>query len=99
MTRTIIFDFDGTLALGHGPVLAYAMASSDEAFLGQVREALRAYSRGSGEFSDGYESSLSLLRNTGSHLRRWRLPTMIVEQSSAVPPRRLTHQWACGHPG
>ncbi|WP_290342868.1 HAD family hydrolase [Corynebacterium auris] len=57
VTRSVVFDFDGTLAIGHGPVLAYAKAvapSAGEAFVSRVEEALRAFDAGSPMYRDGY---------------------------------------------
>ncbi|HIY67052.1 MAG TPA: HAD family hydrolase [Candidatus Agrococcus pullicola] len=57
MTRTIVFDFDGTLAIGHGPVLAFAdcvapLAGKD--YLARVKTALDEYDAGRGNHRDGY---------------------------------------------
>lgn len=55
---TIIFDFDGTIALGDGPVIAYAQQvaaglSDPEGFLGGIRTALAAGDEGA---LDGYDA-------------------------------------------
>ncbi|MBV0896113.1 HAD family hydrolase [Microbacterium sp. NC79] len=58
MTPSIVFDFDGTLALGHGPVIAFARAIADQAgpdYLARVDESLAAYDAGSTEYRDGYD--------------------------------------------
>lgn len=51
--RTLLFDFDGTLSLGTGPVLAYARIAAEvltpsaaEAFLGAVADALTEHPSG-----------------------------------------------------
>lgn len=57
MTRTIIFDFDGTLALGDAPVRAYASAvaaATDAAFMPAVDAALTAFEAGASRYRDGY---------------------------------------------
>ena len=61
--RTIIFDFDGTVALGDGPIVAYARAlakglapATAEAFLSDVSTALlREPGHPLSHASDGYE--------------------------------------------
>lgn len=58
MTPSIVFDFDGTLALGHGPVRAFARTVADQAgahFLARVDEELAAYDAGTSERRDGYD--------------------------------------------
>lgn len=57
-TTTIIFDFDGTIALGDGPVLAYAQQlaaelSAPESFVDGIRRALAA---GGADALDGYDA-------------------------------------------
>ena len=57
MTCSIVFDFDGTLAIGHGPVLAYARAVAPLAkdnFVERVEDELRAYDAGEASYRDGY---------------------------------------------
>ena len=57
MTCSIVFDFDGTLAIGHGPVLAYAKAVAPAAragFLDRVESELRFYDGGQSDYRDGY---------------------------------------------
>lgn len=61
MRPSIVFDFDGTLALGHGPVRAYAVCLADTfgsnrggVFLANVEAALQAYDEGASEYRDGY---------------------------------------------
>ncbi|MFT4235087.1 MAG: HAD family hydrolase [Microbacterium sp.] len=59
MTSTIVFDFDGTLALGAGPVLAYARLIAphvDDAYLGEVEAALTAFEAGESDYRDGYDT-------------------------------------------
>lgn len=58
MTPTIIFDFDGTLAVGHGPVLAYARFVSTAAkpgYLERVDAALSDFDAGATTYRDGYD--------------------------------------------
>lgn len=67
-TPTIVFDFDGTLALGHGPVLAFAErigATLGAEFLARVAEGLRHYDEGAREFRDGYDIVSSLAVRAG----------------------------------
>lgn len=57
MAPSIVFDFDGTLALGHGPVRAYAQAIAGAAqpgFLDRVAQALVTYDTGDSGYRDGY---------------------------------------------
>lgn len=57
MTRSVIFDFDGTLAIGHGPVVAYAKQVAPSAgadFVQRVEEALRTFDAGRSTYRDGY---------------------------------------------
>lgn len=60
MKPTIIFDFDGTLALGDGPIEAYARAIAarigDESFAGRARTELFAYAAGEAFYRDGYDA-------------------------------------------
>lgn len=68
MTATIVFDFDGTLAIGHGPVMAYAECASPLAgaqYLERVKDALAEYDAGGGEFRDGYDVVGSLAAADG----------------------------------
>ncbi|MDN5732176.1 MAG: HAD family hydrolase [Yaniella sp.] len=63
MTPSIIFDFDGTLAIGHGPVLAYARLLAPAAapgFLQRVEAELVRYDNGATDFRDGYNIVASL---------------------------------------
>ncbi|WP_234948495.1 MULTISPECIES: HAD family hydrolase [Corynebacterium] len=57
MACSVIFDFDGTLAIGHGPVLAYANAVAPyagEHYVARVEEALRTFDAGDSTYRDGY---------------------------------------------
>ncbi|MEJ1089437.1 HAD family hydrolase [Microbacterium sp. Mu-80] len=68
MTPTIIFDFDGTLAVGDGPVLAYARHAAEAAaddYLRRVRAELDLHSRGASSFRDGYDVVGTLAREDG----------------------------------
>jgi phosphoglycolate phosphatase-like HAD superfamily hydrolase len=57
---TIIFDFDGTLALGDGPIEAYARAIAsgigDESFVARADAELRAFASGASPYRDGYDA-------------------------------------------
>ncbi|MBA8817584.1 FMN phosphatase YigB (HAD superfamily) [Microbacterium halimionae] len=57
MTPTIVFDFDGTLAVGPGPILAYAKLIAPAAgadFFDRARTSLLAFESGASEYRDGY---------------------------------------------
>ena len=57
---TVVLDFDGTIALGHGPVLAYARhvaaAAHDPGLVPAVEDALRTLDAGSGAYRDAYDA-------------------------------------------
>ena len=57
---TVVFDFDGTLALGRGPVLAYARhvagVTGDEGFLPAALAALDRLDAGEAGYLDGYDA-------------------------------------------
>lgn len=58
MSPSIIFDFDGTLAVGDGPVLAYARYVAPAAapdYLERVESALKDFATGASEYRDGYD--------------------------------------------
>ncbi|WP_051172025.1 HAD family hydrolase [Microbacterium indicum] len=69
MTSTIIFDFDGTVAVGNGPVLAYARQiarTAGERYLAEVTEALEAFDAGSApSYRDGYDVVGALAERAG----------------------------------
>lgn len=68
MTASIIFDFDGTLAVGNGPVLAYARqlaAVAPDGFLERVEAGLAEFEAGSSRFRDGYDVVGSLATADG----------------------------------
>lgn len=64
MTATIVFDFDGTIAVGNGPVLAYARQVAryaGDGFLADVEQTLAAFDAGRDQrFRDGYDAVASL---------------------------------------
>ncbi|WP_243229311.1 HAD family hydrolase [Microbacterium sp. CIAB417] len=64
MTATLILDFDGTIALGAGPLEAFARAvasaADDDAFADRAMLALAAFERGEGDARDGYDVISSL---------------------------------------
>ncbi|WP_156316544.1 HAD family hydrolase [Leucobacter japonicus] len=58
MAPSIVFDFDGTLAVGHGPVRAYAhcvAAAAAAGYLDRVEAELARYDAGDSAFRDGYD--------------------------------------------
>lgn len=68
MTPSIIFDFDGTLAVGDGPVLAYARYASEAAaddYLARVHVELDRHARGESDLRDGYDVVGTLARADG----------------------------------
>lgn len=65
---TIVFDFDGTVAVGDGPVLAYARFVAEAAgdgYLARVAARLADYERGESPFRDGYDVVGSLAGAAG----------------------------------
>lgn len=60
MTPTIVFDFDGTLALGDGPITAFARAiadgTGDAGFADRAAAALAQFESGEIDFRDGYDA-------------------------------------------
>lgn len=64
MKPTIVFDFDGTLALGDGPIVAYARAIAarigDDSFPARADTALIAYAAGETSYRDGYDAVATL---------------------------------------
>lgn len=68
MTATIIFDFDGTVAVGDGPVRAYARFAAEAAggdYLERVEAELERYNPGASAYRDGYDVVGSLARAAG----------------------------------
>ncbi|TQL48226.1 FMN phosphatase YigB (HAD superfamily) [Homoserinimonas aerilata] len=68
MRPTIVFDFDGTIATGSGPVMAYARQAAPAAgdgFLAHVHEALAAFESGEPGYRDGYDIVGSLAAAAG----------------------------------
>ena len=68
MQPSIVFDFDGTLAIGHGPVRAYAQqlaAVAGDDFMQAVDAALAAYDAGDRSYRDGYHVVGSLATERG----------------------------------
>ncbi|MGN6090464.1 MAG: HAD family hydrolase [Actinomycetales bacterium] len=57
---SVVFDFDGTLALGHGPVLAYARQvaalAEEPEVVAEVTAALRRLDAGDAPYRDGYDA-------------------------------------------
>ena len=69
MTPTILFDFDGTLAVGDGPVLAFVRQVAGHAgpgYLERVMATLRDHDAGTAtQFRDGYDVVGTLARQDG----------------------------------
>lgn len=69
MTATLVFDFDGTVAVGNGAVLAYAREAArltGAGFLELVERTLAAFDDGiEGRFRDGYDIVGILGRDAG----------------------------------
>lgn len=61
---TVIFDFDGTLALGTGPLVAYATAIAERVdrpeLLVEALRAIEAFEAGEADFPDGYGAVASV---------------------------------------
>lgn len=69
MIPTVVFDFDGTLAVGHGPVLAYARELApvvDGGYLARIHAELVAFDAGASRYRDGYDIVGSLARDAGA---------------------------------
>ncbi|MEV8267245.1 HAD family hydrolase [Microbacterium sp. NPDC076911] len=64
MSPTIFFDFDGTLALGDGPITAFAREISarmnDAEFIDRADAALAAFASGEHSYRDGYDAVTSV---------------------------------------
>lgn len=60
MRPTIVFDFDGTLALGDGPITAFARAiaesTGDARFIDRADAALADFATGETDYRDGYDA-------------------------------------------
>lgn len=60
MRPTIIFDFDGTVALGDGPITAFAreiaQRTGDSTFASRATVALAAFESGDAPYRDGYDA-------------------------------------------
>lgn len=69
MTPTILFDFDGTLALGNGPILAFARAiaerTGDIDFVSRATAALAAFESGQADARDGYDAVTGIAHAAG----------------------------------
>lgn len=69
MTPTILFDFDGTLALGDGPIMAFARAITDRSgdvdFAARAATALAAFDSGETDTRDGYDAVTRIARAEG----------------------------------
>lgn len=64
VSPTILFDFDGTLALGDGPISAFAREIStrvnDAEFIDRADAALAAFESGEHSYRDGYDAVTSV---------------------------------------
>ncbi|MBC9945094.1 HAD family hydrolase [Leucobacter sp. cx-328] len=68
MAPSIVFDFDGTLATGHGPVREYARIVApltDAGFADRVETELEQFDAGLSSYRDGYDIVGSLARASG----------------------------------
>ncbi|MGM1017854.1 MAG: HAD family hydrolase [Actinomycetota bacterium] len=69
MTLTLVLDFDGTIALGAGPLEAFARAVStaaeDPTFVDRAMAALDAFERGETDARDGYDVISTLAAGQG----------------------------------
>lgn len=69
MKPTIVFDLDGTLALGDGPISAYARAIAtrigDDSFGERATVALIAHAAGETSYRDGYHAVATLAAEDG----------------------------------
>lgn len=63
MRPTIVFDFDGTIALGNGPITAFAheigRASGDPTFAARAERELELFEAGTSDYRDGYDAVTS----------------------------------------
>lgn len=69
MTATLVFDFDGTVAVGNGPVLAYAREVArhgGDGLLERIERTLAAFDSGTApRFRDGYDVVGTLAADAG----------------------------------
>lgn len=69
MTATVIFDFDGTLALGDGPLHAYAAsvaeAAGEPALIPAAAAALATFAAGGTPWRDGYHAIRAAAESLG----------------------------------
>ncbi|MCB2175785.1 MAG: HAD family hydrolase [Actinomycetales bacterium] len=67
---TVVLDFDGTIALGHGPVLAYARhvaaATHDPGLVEAVEQALTRLGEGQGAYRDAYDAVRQVATSRGA---------------------------------
>lgn len=63
MRPTIVFDFDGTIALGNGPITAFAReigrAAGDPTFAARAERELELFEAGASDYRDGYDAVTS----------------------------------------
>lgn len=68
MTGTIVFDLDGTLALGDGPIIAYARTLAGVAgdgLLTRAEEELASFATGGSDYRDGYHAVGTVAEQAG----------------------------------
>lgn len=69
MHPTIVFDFDGTLALGRGPLSAFArevaVRANDETLVTRCEAALEAFEAGASDARDGYDAVTRVALDAG----------------------------------
>lgn len=69
MPPTILFDFDGTLALGDGPITAFARAiaerTADASFAARAEAAIADFAAGTADARDGYDAVTRIARDQG----------------------------------
>lgn len=106
----IIFDFDGTVALGHGPVLAYAKAIPEEllsnpaAFAEQVDAALADIDDMKSPYRDGYHAIAELAIAQGidtqelSQAYSTSRGLLGTEQAPVQMPEKLPRTFSCHCP-
>jgi phosphoglycolate phosphatase-like HAD superfamily hydrolase len=69
LPATIVLDFDGTIALGTGPIIAFAREiatrSGDAGFVERAVAAVTAFEAGDAPYRDGYDAVTQLARADG----------------------------------
>ncbi|MDZ8173059.1 HAD family hydrolase [Microbacterium xanthum] len=68
MTGTIVFDLDGTLALGDGPIVAYAHSLAGfagDGLLARAEAELASFAAGGSDYRDGYHAVGTVAEDAG----------------------------------